>query len=129
MDKTRNKIGEWVKAVWLLIQIRIEKSRRSVSTKPTYVLKDHKVAETLSTIHDKYVVVPADKALNNRHNNSVLVCKKHYIDCLKIELGLDSSQGNPTYTATTLSKEEIIDNHKSVLSSFWSFLQSSELNM
>jgi len=38
----------------------------------------------------------------------------YYIDCLKIELGLDSSQGNPTYTATSLSKEEIIDNHMSV---------------
>ena len=44
--------------------------------------------------------------------------EKHYIDCLKIKLGLDRSQGNPTYTTTTLSKEEIIDNHISVLSSF-----------
>ena len=31
---------------------------------------------------------------------------------------MDSSQGNPTYTATTLSKEEVIDNHMSVLSRF-----------
>jgi hypothetical protein len=31
---------------------------------------------------------------------------------------LDISQGDPTYTATMLSKEEIIDNHMSVLSSF-----------
>jgi len=31
---------------------------------------------------------------------------------------LDISQGNPTYTATALSKEEIINNHMSVLSSF-----------
>ena len=45
--------------------------------------------------------------------------EKHYIDCLKIKLGLDRSQGNPTYTTTTLSKEEIIDNHISVLSSLF----------
>ena len=31
---------------------------------------------------------------------------------------MDISQGNPTYTATALSKEEIINNHMSVLSSF-----------
>ena len=31
---------------------------------------------------------------------------------------LDSSQGNSTYTATMLSKEKVIDNHKSVLCSF-----------
>jgi len=68
----------------------------------------------LSAIHDKYVVVRADKA----PNNIVLICKNHYIDCLSIELGLDNSQGNPTYTTTTLSKAEIIDNHMSVLSSF-----------
>ena len=37
---------------------------------------------------------------------------------LMIELGLDISQRNPTYTATTQSKEEIIDNHMSVLCSF-----------
>ena len=33
-------------------------------------------------------------------------------------LGFDSSQANPTCTTTMLSKEEIIDNHMSVLSSF-----------
>jgi hypothetical protein len=31
---------------------------------------------------------------------------------------LDSSKGSPTSTTTTLSKEEIIDNHMSVWSSF-----------
>lgn len=42
--------------------------------------------------------------------NIILIYEKHYIDGLKIELGLYSSQGNPTYTtATTLSKEEIIE--------------------
>lgn len=30
--------------------------------KATSVIKDHDVTETMSTIHDKYVVVPAYKA-------------------------------------------------------------------
>jgi hypothetical protein len=34
----------------------------------------------LSTIHDKYVVVPAV----NAYNNTVLICKKLYIYCLDI---------------------------------------------
>jgi hypothetical protein len=62
-------------------------------------------------------VVAADRP----PNNIVLICKNYYIDCWKIKVGLDSSQGYPTYTATTLSKEETVDNHMSVLSSFWSF--------
>ena len=82
-----------------------------------YSKKDHEVAEYVSTIHYKYIVVPANTAINN----IVLICKKHFMDWSNSELGLDSSQGNPTYTTytdTMLSKEEIIDNHMSVLSSF-----------
>jgi hypothetical protein len=100
-------ISEWVKAVRSVSQIRIGKLRRSMSTKATFIFKDHEFSET---IHNRHVVVPADKA----PNNIILICKEHYNDCLKIELGLESSQGNPT----TLSKEEIIDNHMSVLYSF-----------
>lgn len=75
--------------------------KRSVNTKATSVFKDLDVAETLSTIQDKYVVVPAHKATNN----IVLICKKQNIDCLKIELCSDSSQRNSTYTATTAIKK------------------------
>ena len=96
-----------------------------MSTKATPVFKDPGVAETLSTIHDKYVVVPANKA----PTNIVLMCNKRYIDCLKIELGLDSSQGNDTYTTTTLSKEEIIDNHIPVLSSFYLSMKDEDYNI
>ena len=39
-----------------------------MSTKATYVFKDPEVAETLSTIHNQYVVVPADKVPNNTGN-------------------------------------------------------------
>jgi hypothetical protein len=52
----------------------------------TSVFKDPEVAETLFTNHDKYVVVPADKA----SNTIVIISKKHYIDFLKTELGLNS---------------------------------------
>jgi hypothetical protein len=53
---------------------------KDLDTKATFVFKDPEVAETLSIIHDKYVVVPVDKA----PNNIVFICIKHYIDCLKI---------------------------------------------
>jgi len=60
------------------------------------------------------VVVPADKA----SNNIVFVCKTYYIDCLVKQLGINNNRGNPTYTPTSLSKEEILSNHKSFISSF-----------
>ena len=67
----------------------------------------------MSDLHDKYVTVPAEKALNS----IVFVCKRHYIDCLINELGIENSLGNLTYTPTTIPKEDILLNHKSVMSS------------
>ena len=73
-----------IKAVKSLIQIRIRKRKKAMSIKATSVFKDHDSAETQSIIYDKYVVAPVDKA----SINIVCICKKHYIDCLKIELVL-----------------------------------------
>jgi hypothetical protein len=77
-----------------------------MSIRSTSLLKDPNVAKHLSLLHDKYVIVSgsADKATNN----IVFVCKSHYIDCLIQELGIDNLLGNPTYTPTTLTKEEIL---------------------
>lgn len=46
-------------------------------------LKNKRLIEALSNIHDKYIMVPVDKAANN----IALICKKRYIDCVKIEFG------------------------------------------
>lgn len=42
------------------------------------LIKGLDIAKTLSTIHAKYGVIPANKA----QNNSVSVCKTHYIEYL-----------------------------------------------
>ena len=47
-----------------------------MSTKATSVFKDLDVVEILSIICDKYVVIPADKAINN----AIHIAKKHCID-------------------------------------------------
>ena len=56
------------------------------------------------------------------------MCKSHYIDCLIKELGIANLVGNPTYTATTITKEEILDNHRSVLYSFGMSTKDEELD-
>ena len=96
-----------------------------MSTRSTSIFKDPKVDKHLSLLHDKYVIVSADKA----PNNIVFVCKLHYIDCLIKELSIDNSLGNPTYTPTTLTKEEILDNHRSVLCSFGISTKNEKLDL
>jgi hypothetical protein len=96
-----------------------------MSIRSTSIFKDPNVAKHLSPLHDKYVIVSADKA----PNNIVFVCKSHYIDCFTKELGIDNSLGSPTYTPTTLTKEEILDNHRSVLCSFGISTKDEELDL
>jgi hypothetical protein len=48
-----------------VLQLRSRKLKRSTNTKATSVFKDRDVVEIMSIIHDKYVVIPADKATNN----------------------------------------------------------------
>ena len=96
-----------------------------MSTRSTSIFKDPNVAKHLSLLHDKYVIVSADTA----HNNIVCVCKSHYIECLIKELCIDNSLVNPTYTPTTVTKEEILDNHRSVLCSFGISPKDEELDL
>jgi hypothetical protein len=67
-------LSEWVKSVRSLIQIRIKKLIGSMSTRSKSIFKDPNVAKHLYLLHDKYVIVSADKA----PNNIVFVCKSHY---------------------------------------------------
>jgi len=84
-----------------------------MNTRAASIFKDPNVAEHLFHILDKYVVLAAKAP-----NYIIFVCKLHYIDCLIKELYIDNSLGNPTYTPTTLTKKEILDNNSSVLCSF-----------
>jgi len=45
------------------------------------------------------------------------------------ELGIDNSLGNPTYTSTTHTKEEILDNYRSVLCSFGISTKDEEMDL
>jgi hypothetical protein len=82
-------------------------------------------------LHDNFVLVPADKA----SNNIVFVCKNYYYECLLNELGFTSTSFDydyvlhivnftilysrkTTYTRTNFTKDEILQNHLSVLNTF-----------
>ena len=75
------------------------------------LFEDQGVAAELAEIHEKFVIVRADKA----SNNIVFVCKTHYTKCLMEEIGMSTMIGNPTYNLTAMSKEEILQNHHSVI--------------
>ena len=107
-------LSEWVKSIADVLKRRNWRPKRSVNTKHESIFCDPEIVRELSRLHENLVIVPADKA----SNNYTFVCKKYNVSILIEELGLNSLPGNPKYNLTNFSKSEVLDNHKSVLTSF-----------
>ena len=97
-DMEVDTLSEWVKSVMYLVNRHVSVLSRTMSRRNESVFDDPDVAAELAGIHEKFVVVPADKA----SNNIVFVCKTHCINCLMEELGMSTMIGNPTYNLTAM---------------------------
>ena len=86
---------------------RITVLTRTMSHRYELVFDDPDVAADYNELHQKCVIVPADKA----SNNIVFVRKTH--NCLMEELGISTTIGNPGYIQSycAMSKDEILQNH------------------
>ena len=64
-DVEIDTLSKWVKSVMSLINRRVSVLSRTMSRRHESVFDDPDVAAELAEIHEKFVVVPADKAFNN----------------------------------------------------------------
>ena len=124
-DVEVDTLSEWIKSIVDVLKRRIRRLKHSVNTRHESIFSDPDVVRELSRLHENFVIVPADKA----SNNYTFVCKRHYVSILSEELGLNSLPGNPTYNLTDLSASEVLDNHKSVLTSFGIETSDDELDL
>ena len=113
-DVELDTLSEWIKSIGKVLKRRIRRLKHSVKTKHHSIFRDPDVVNELARLHESFIIVPADKA----SNNFTFVCRRYYFNILQEELGLDTLPGNPTYTPTDFTTSEILDNHKSVLTSF-----------
>ena len=124
-DVELDTLSEWIKSIGEVVKRRIRRLKHSVNTRSESIFRDPDVVRELSRLHENFVIVPADKA----SNNYTFVCKRHYVDILIEELGLHSLPGNPSYILTYFSASEVLDNHKSVFTSFGIQSNSEELDL
>ena len=124
-DVEVDTLSEWIKSIADVLKRRIRRLKHSVNTRHESIFSDPDVVRELSRLHENFVIVPADKA----SNNYTFVCKRHYVSILSEELGLNSLPGNPAYNLTDLSASEVLDNHKSVLTSFGIETSDDELDL
>ena len=113
-DPELESLSDWVRTIRSLVQGLIHKLKNGVNSRPKSVFKDQEAVKCLSSLHDKYVIVPADKA----SNNIVFVSKSYYFECLIKELGINNNtSSNTTYKPTSFDKDEILANHRSFMTS------------
>ena len=60
-----DSMSEWIKSIRHLLKHRMYMAGRSINNKPKSVFSDTDVTEHLADLHNRYVIVPADKASNN----------------------------------------------------------------
>ena len=79
----RRVLRVWEKTVHECIDVR-ERSlkQRRLNKRKKQVLRNKVHLDCLNSLHEKYVLVPADKAANN----VIVACKKYYIDVVINEL-------------------------------------------
>ena len=107
-------LSDWVRTIRSPVQGRIHKLKNCVNSRPKSVFKDQEAVKCLSSLHDIYVIIPADKA----SNNIVFVCKSYYFECLIKELGINSNTSrNTTYKPTSFDKDEILAYHRLCMTS------------
>ena len=77
-DVELDTLSEWVKSVKHLLKRRIYMVSRSVNTKPDSIFVDEIVSLQLADLHDRFVIVPADKASSVRPIITV-ACKRNLL--------------------------------------------------
>ena len=95
-----------------------------MSTRSTPIFKTQMLLNTCLSSMTNMLLSPPTSSLT-----ILFLCKPHYVDCFIKELGIDNSPGNPAFIPTTITKEEILDNHMSVLCSFAISTKDKELDL
>ena len=93
-------------------RIKILRTKKTPSTTKA-VLDDEDVVSALNDLHDKFVVVPIDKA----SNNVAIICKRYYIQQLLDEVGVPGDT-SPTYKMSDRDTQDVIGDNSALCEKF-----------
>ena len=103
-------LNEWSSSLMNLVHNRVKKlkklNRFRYSTKKA-ILNKPLIKNYLQELHNRYVLVPTDKA----SNNIAIICKYYYIKLLLTEIGLCDKKQQSAYALISDSSQTIIAQH------------------
>jgi hypothetical protein len=94
--------GEWREKLNELITEKCDELKKRTWPANDIIMKQKEVKKELEDLHDRYVLVPADKA----QNNILVICKAYYKQQLVNEL---TKAKNCAYEKVTRTKDDIIN--------------------
>ena len=105
-DIPADSLLPWKEEIMRRVDLKISDLKKRIQPKHTSpTLKQAEVSNYLSQLHDKFVLVPIDKAANN----VAIVCKKFYVQVILREIGASGAQSiNQTYIEAGKSPQEIV---------------------
>ena len=102
---TEDDMKPWKTEILNKVDSKIRLLRRKIKyQKLNPVLKRPEVVDYLKHIHDKFVLVPIDKA----SNNIAIICKRYYVEVILNEIG-HIGTGNNTYEKVERSVQDIVE--------------------
>ena len=142
-------LSEWKDQLKELVADRISNLKGHFESPKCKVLDQPDVKDTLHKLHANYVLVPADKAAkylsewkdqlkelvadrisNLKGHFESPKCKKHYIDTLVKELGINNVNiNNPTYIPIDDSFETIMKSHNQFITSVGLEISEEDQNL
>ena len=98
------QLKPWKEKIMQLVDSKIQVLRPKITISPTKpFLQNQDVLSALADLHDKFVIVPIDKA----SNNIAIVCKRFYIQKLLAEVGVPGDTSS-TYKLSERNHDDII---------------------
>ena len=98
------QLKPWEDKIMHLVNKKIQELKSKITISPTKpLLQNQDVLSALAELHDKFVIVPIDKA----SNNVAIVCKRFYVQKLLTEVGVPGDTSS-TYKLSDRNQDDII---------------------
>ena len=113
------EFGGWFDAIMAKVRFKV-KSLTQSQLESNDVFRSKEVQQYLDYLHDRFVIVPVDKA----SNNFAVICRKFYLEVLMKELGFCNGKivGNDVYKYVNITdprffaeQREANSNHQNTL--------------
>ena len=119
-------LSEWKVQLKELVADHISDLKGHFKSSKCKVFDQPNVKDTLHKLHASYVLVPGEKGVNI----VIIECKKHYIDTLVKELGINNVNiNNPTYITIDDSLETITKSHNQFITSVGLEMSEEDQNL